>query len=93
MSATATHICHDCMVEMDYPAIAEHVRATHGREPMSGPELAVGDLIHRQGLNWRVTKIHADGSYEIVPLISIEVEYRMGQWESKPTLEPDEERE
>lgn len=93
MSATATHICHDCMVKMDYPAIAEHVRSAHGREPMSGPVLAVGDLIRHRGLNWRVTKIHTDGSYEIVPLISIQVEYRMGQWESKPAPEPNEEQQ
>lgn len=82
MGEQATHICSDCMTEMTYPAIAEHVRSVHGREPLCGPVLAVGDLIRRHGFNWRVTKIHPNGDYEIVPLISFQVEYRLGHWEA-----------
>lgn len=80
----ATHICHDCMVEMTYLDIVEHVRSVHGREPLSGPVLAVGDLIYRQGINWRVVKIYPNGDYEIVPLISFQVEYRLGEWKAQP---------
>jgi len=78
------HICSDCMVELDYPAMAEHVRQAHGREPLSGPNLAAGDIVRHQGLNWRVLEILPDGRCKMVPMISINVEYRMGQWEAKP---------
>lgn len=64
------------------PAIVEHVRLAHNREPLCGPSIAVGDLIYRQGFNWRVTKIYPDGGYEVVPLISFQVKYRLGQWEA-----------
>lgn len=88
MSEQTTHICSDCLFETTYPAIVDHVRVVHNREPLCGPVLAIGDLVRRQGINWRVTKIHENGTYDAIPLISLQVEYRVDsrQWEVTPDL-------
>lgn len=76
------YFCRDCgHEEVEYDGIAAHVQAEHNREPLSGRQLAVGDIIQHKGVDCRVEEILPNDNVLVRPLswpsLSINVEYRV----------------